>query len=315
MLKRRGQNRFIPRLRKGSAGQLGVVFSDDMIVVAEVNGSGQIISCHSYSLEEVSAPSVLRGAIAANNWQRKRCSLILRPGQYQLLLTQMPDVAELERNSALRWQIKDLLDIPVEQAAIDCFPLPDDAYYGRKKMTYAAAASKELIGEYAELLEDAGLDLASVQVAEIAMHKLMRRVTNEASGVAMLFLDERRGFVNLCNELNIYQTRGIDVPVDLSSDLAIDTILLEIQRSLDYYERQLGKGVISCLYHFPFEASRVGVARHLEKHLGLPIEQLEYSSLFDKGAYLDEESIRKGILAIAGAMDVPVKTGRKQAVA
>jgi hypothetical protein len=40
----------------------------------------------------------------------------------------------------MHWKVKDLLDLKVDDAAIDVFPVPDDAYLGRK-MAYVVATA------------------------------------------------------------------------------------------------------------------------------------------------------------------------------
>src|SRR5579859_3279881 len=47
---------------------------------------------------------------------RYRRALLLRPGDYQLLMVDAPAVPADEVKSAIRWSVKDMLDYPVENA-------------------------------------------------------------------------------------------------------------------------------------------------------------------------------------------------------
>jgi len=51
----------------------------------------------------------------------------VNPRDYNLHLVEAPNVEPEELCPAVRWKIKDLLDMKVEDAAIDTFPVPDDA--------------------------------------------------------------------------------------------------------------------------------------------------------------------------------------------
>ena len=61
-----------------------------------------------------------------------QCIVVLNPKDYSLQLIEAPNVEPDELRSAVRWKIKDLLDMKLEDAAIDVFRVPEDAYRGKE---------------------------------------------------------------------------------------------------------------------------------------------------------------------------------------
>ena len=91
----------------------------------------------------------------------RQCSYVLGPDEYSLHLIEAPKVEPEELRAAVRWSVKDLLDMKIDDAAIDIFPVPDDAYRGRK-MVYVVAAAKTRIRQIAEMVTNADLELAII---------------------------------------------------------------------------------------------------------------------------------------------------------
>lgn len=59
--------------------------------------------------------------VTKNRLSRASCSVVLSEQAYRCLLLDPPKVAPEELPAALPWLVKDLIDIPIEQAAIDAF--------------------------------------------------------------------------------------------------------------------------------------------------------------------------------------------------
>ena len=53
--------------------------------------------------------------------KRSRCTTALDPGEYNLLLTEAPEVPDEELRAAIRWRIKDIVDFPIQNATIEVF--------------------------------------------------------------------------------------------------------------------------------------------------------------------------------------------------
>ncbi|HEB28366.1 MAG TPA: hypothetical protein ENI05_11430, partial [Porticoccus sp.] len=212
------------------------------------------------------------------------CSMVLHPVYYQLLLAERPSVEEAELSSAVRWKVKELLDFPVEEAAVEHFLLPEDAYRGRQKMLYAAALRKTTLKSLVEPVEASGLSVDCIEIAELALHNIVSRLPQEGGGIAMVQLHEGEGFINLVEDGAIYLTRRLDIGLDKFSSTGnntafFDSLFLEIQRSLDYYESQLGKGIITRLFYSPGLPDTNSIGEFLSAQLGLNVSTLDLTVL------------------------------------
>jgi len=54
-----------------------------------------------------------------------QCAALLKPGEYQLLLVEAPNVPKDELKSAIRWRIKDMIDYHIDDATVDVLDIPE----------------------------------------------------------------------------------------------------------------------------------------------------------------------------------------------
>ena len=95
---------------------------------------------HAEYLPEAEQPARrLRERLAALHCQNLPCRALLSTGSYQFLLTDAPNVPAAELGDALRWRIKDLINIPVNEAVIDAFMLPESCTRAGNRLASSAA--------------------------------------------------------------------------------------------------------------------------------------------------------------------------------
>lgn len=281
---------------KSRAGRVSVAMGPDGLALAHITSAGRLAFCAFY--EQQGDPArLLADAVAEQDWQGLPCSVVLHPVYYQLLLSERPEVQGSELSSAVRWKVKELLDFPLEEAAIEYFLLPDDAYRGRQKMLYAAALRKATLQGLVEPVEASGLAVDTVEVTELALHNLVARLPAEAGGLALLQLHEGEGFINLVDDGAIYLTRRLDFGLagfNRTGDNTqfLDTLYLEIQRSLDFFESQLGKGIITRLYYSPGLDEVSAIGEFLTAQLGMHVARLDITALQLVEGEMSESMIR-----------------------
>jgi MSHA biogenesis protein MshI len=304
----------IPWFKKSSAnaGRLGISVGPDGLAIAFINRSGELAFYQFYG-EPGDSQQLLADLVVEHSWQNTPCSLVLHPIYYQLLLTESPAVEASELQTAVRWKVKELLDFPLEEAAIEYFLLPDDAYRGRQKMLYAAVLRKSTLKSLVEPVEAAGLNVDCVEITELALHNIVSRFPADTGGLAVIQLNESDGFINLLEGGEIYLCRRLDVGLDQyfsgnDPQVFYDALLLTIQRSLDYYESQLGKGIITTIYFSPCSSTMQPVIDFVESQLGLtvaalPLTQLDIMSECESG----DEELSRCVSAIGAAMQPRVE--------
>ena len=136
--------------RTGKVGDwLSVAVYSDRIDVARVerraSGPPIVQLCESYA-KKGGDGDTLKSMVRSLRPARYRCSNMLEPADYQLQLVEAPDVPATEVKSAVRWQLKDLLDYPVEAATVDVASVPKDkSNSARTQYVYAVSAQNARI--------------------------------------------------------------------------------------------------------------------------------------------------------------------------
>ena len=218
-------------------------------------------------------------------------------------------VGDDDLNEAVKWKIRDLLDEAIENVIVDSFPIPEDAFHGRSKMLYVIAARRGLIEEIATAFEEAGLDLVSLGVTELAAERMLQLLGDEEkAGVALLRMRNSEGMINLSHGGNLYVTRHIATASEDERFDVLDELLLEVQRSLDYFDTQIGKGQIRRFWLAPMRMGLENVQEHLSSNLGVPIHQMDLDELFENEAGIPRE-LQARCFAAVGAACVPIAAG------
>lgn len=241
------------------------------------------------------------------------CHLVLTPSDYELLLVDAPQVPEEELASAMRWRIKDLIDFPLEQAVVDVCPLPADAYRGRMNMVYVIVARSERIQYLVDLVSASGLSLDSIDITEIVLSNLAVLVEQGTRGIALLRLRSSRGLINLCQNNSLYLTRNIETGLgaltqeseeglELDVDIPLDKLALEIQRSLDYYESQLGKGSVDHILLMPLRYEMPELIEAFSSRLPVPIKIMDINQLMQVDIKFDKDSMVFCLAALGAAL-------------
>lgn len=243
------------------------------------------------------------------------CTLVLHPASYQMLLSEAPPVSDEEIDAALPWRIRDLLHHPLEELAIDYFSLPEDAYRGRQKMLYAAALKKTVLTRWADTIEASELTLDSIDIMELSLQKLVEFKAQQSKSSALLYLSDEQGFMTVSQGGAIYLSRSISLglkkvvetlPDDLdgfSGGQHLDNLLLEMQRSLDYYESQLGKGGVADLYVAPLGEHYERIASFLDSNLAVRVSRFDLSEHFESEELLDNETQQGCFAAVTAAVE------------
>jgi MSHA biogenesis protein MshI len=232
----------------------------------------------------------LKGWVTSNKLKNADCNYVLDESQYELQLLETPPVEEDELLEAVRWRLKDLITMPIDDAVIDAFPLPEDAYRGRIKMLYAVAAAKETIEEAIKFVRQCGLACNVIDIPELALRNIALYLPEMDFGtVALLKMKENQGDMFMYSQDAMYLSRQIEMgysslahetgAFSLDNSVMLERLGLDLQRSLDYYESQLGKGIASKIYVLPIEDESILLEKDLHSHINTPIAIFNYSEV------------------------------------
>lgn len=255
------------------------------------------------------APELIRW-LEQRSLQQVGAQVVLHPTLYHLYFVDRPDVDDENLSDAVRWKIKDLVDVPLKDLVIDAFALPDDAYRGMQKKVYAVAVDRSVLMEQVELLEKLPVEIRGIGISELADRAILNHLYLDPGGAALLRLRSATGTLNLMDSGDLYLTRNIESSVSaLESATAetriqvLDELLLEVQRCVDFYDSQLGKGAIRKMLVAPTRLQSTNFNDYLRDHLGMSVHPLDLNESFSFPEPLDFELQSRCFAALAAATD------------
>ncbi|UZE95790.1 type IV pilus biogenesis protein PilM [Alkalimarinus alittae] len=226
------------------------VRSDGISIAKSIKGDGnaplQIVFQDFISCKAAQRKDALSGLIDEHALKGLPCNLVLSSDQYQIFQTDKPPVADNELTEAIRWKVKDLIDYPLADAITDVFDFPEDATRGRGSLVNVVSARKVLLHENIRLINDVGLDLQSIDITELSLRNVSMRYDSTGNGLALLFMRPGFGMILVTKGDTVYFSRRFDFSLDAlknseTQESTIQHLALEVQRSLDYYESQMGQ--------------------------------------------------------------------------
>lgn len=233
--------------------------------------------------------------------------VVLAAGEYQLLPLDAPPVPPEELKMAVRWRIKDQLDLPLDDATVDVIRLePDLAEPGGKLL--AVVAHNQVLKRYVDLAEHAKLRLAAIDIPELAQRNVSALLESPGHCLALLAFTPQGGLLTVTRkgELCFYRWMEGNL-VELAGsgaeriNLMLDRTALELQRSLDYIERhhahwRLDRIVLALPPAVP------GMLEYLRQQLYLPLEVADLSAHIAGPLPKDPEQMAAGWFALGGAL-------------
>ena len=186
----------------------------------------------------------------SNNDLEGSATLVLSEAQSQVVQVDKPTVPESEINSALKWQVKDLVNISPSNMLLDYYDAPTLAG-GKEKINVVCTALDEL-KKLVMVTEQGLLKVKSITTQEFAFANLLP-LQKEANLLVCQQPNEEIVLIIVKQKQIFFQRRlrgftqiGNKTAEELSSSI-IDEISLEIQRSTDYFERQLKQAPIKAI--------------------------------------------------------------------
>ena len=217
-------------------------------------------------------------ALHANCELKGIATLVLNEAQSEVVQVDKPNVAENELNSALKWQIKDLVTISPANMVLDYYDAPTLAG-GQEKINVVCTPLDEL-RKLVTATEQGMVKVSAITTQEFAFanllppqndaHLLVCQQPNEE--IVLIIVKQKQIFFQ--RRLRGFAQIATKTVEELSSTV-IDDLSLEIQRSTDYFERQLKQAPIKSIkVLLPIELEHV-VVEKLVENSAVPVSMLE----------------------------------------
>lgn len=218
--------------------------------------------------------------------RRARITTWLKPGDYRLSLASAPEVPPQELRAAMRWRVQELVDFPAAEAVYDVFAPPPQEHATQARDVFVVAARNHTVNACVKSLRDADMPPAIIDIPEMALRNLAALSPHAQRGVAILSLRAESGLIALVRGDALCLSRTLETGARQAADSygaanAFDRIVLEVQRSLDFYEAHFRFGPPAALLLLPGAAAIPELIAHLRANLNLPIEELAFAQLMD----------------------------------
>ena len=220
--------------------------------------------------------------------ERYRCATLLPARAYQLQLLDAPNVPDAELKSAVRWKLKDFLEYPVESATVDLVQIPADANAPtRGRSVYAVSARNADIEACMKLFAQAKIPLRVIEIPEMAQRNLAALLETDHRALAMLSFGEEGGLLTFSARGELYLSRRIDVSLEqltlATGDMReqmFERIALELQRSLDHFDRQFSNVPLARLLLGPVPVE-IGLRQYLADNLSAQVDSVDLGEVLD----------------------------------
>jgi len=247
------------------------------------------------------------------------CTTVMGLGEYSVLSVDAPDVPPNELRAAVRWQVKDLIDFHIDDAVIDVFDAPGNGAHSQQNKLYVVASRTSTVRTHVDQMQDADINLTTIDIPELVLRNITSRLPENEAGVAMIYLTRERGLVVVARQSTLYFARTLDLGYEylsqgvrdgdglnpdgnVATNIEFDRLVLEIQRSLDYYDRYFSQPPVAGLVLTPTEIPISGLAEHLNDALGLSARHLDINEIVDCNTPLSESQQAHCLPAIGAVL-------------
>jgi MSHA biogenesis protein MshI len=220
---------------------------------------------------------------------RYDCSALLQPTEYQVLMVEAPNVPREELKGAIRWKIKDMIDYHVDDATVDVLDIPPADAASRVHMMYAVTARNEQLQSRIREFEEARIPISVIDIRETAQRNIATLYESDARGVALVYFAEAWGLLTINYKGELYLARRLDFGLEQlagpSQESALERVVVEIQRTLDHFERQYRGVAVARVLLAPMPRD-LGLPEFVRGRLGVELQSIDLGEVlnFDSGA-------------------------------
>ncbi|WP_455212211.1 pilus assembly protein PilM [Kaarinaea lacus] len=252
----------------------------------------------------------------------RACTTTMNMGEYTILSVEAPDVPPAELRAAVRWQIKDLIDFHIDDAVLDVFDAPASGADKRQHNLYVVVSRMNTVKQHINHLQAAELNLTTIDIPELVIRNICAYCPEDKSGMVFIYLAKDQGVFTITRDATLYLARSLEFGYEklinsteqageLSDDdfnPEFDRVVLEIQRSLDYYDRYFSQPNVAKIVISPTEELIPGLVDYLKRNTGITTAILDVNEIVDSAEPLDPLQQARCLLAIGAALRQEKKT-------
>lgn len=258
---------------------------------------------------QVASLQRLRGARGLKAYA---CTTLMGAGEYNITQMDAPNVPPAERKEAVRWGLKGVVDYPLECACVDVLDIPMfGGGAGRQAGIFAVSAAESAVRARMQPFAAAKVPLTAIDIPELAQRNIAALFEDENRGLAFLRLDSSGGMLTLTFHGELIALRRVEVSAAQLAEgdaerqvQARERLVLEVQRSLDNFDRQYSFIPVSKLV-VAISPPVDGLAAALGENLYVPVQEMDLARVLDFPAVpelRDPQFQAKHLLLIGAAL-------------
>ena len=289
--------------------QIGVDFLPHGVAVAQVqtgkNNPGHILRSEFVAVDGQEAQvEALKDWVQRNNLHKTPCVCLVANDDCDVYQVEKPEVDDAEMSQALSWKIKDLINYDVSHAVVDSYPMPESNRKSEAQVG-VVAAREAVIRNYVDSIKATSMSLSALDIHELVRANLQVVQHSTEQSLALLTLTPESGLLSIYHDTDLYVSREFMIGIDqlglaTSEDESVfDALLLELQRSLDYFESYYGMGSVTNLRIFPQLKATEKMAMYLQNLTNFDIEFINFGGAEDN-PLLDQHCFHAYCAALRG---------------
>jgi MSHA biogenesis protein MshI len=174
---------------------------------------------------------------------------------------------------------------------VDVLQIPASKKYGSEHPAsmYAIAAPNGTIQQRIALFEQAKIELKVIDIPEMAQRNISALFEQKEHALALLAFDDNGGLLTFTADGELCWSRRIEISAGQLQDANEklreqhrERVKLELQRSLDYFDRQFNHLLVSSVLVSAPDA--IGLAQFLSVQTDARVERMDLSQVLDISA-------------------------------
>jgi len=242
----------------------------------------------------------LMDIVLQNNLKKMRCCWVLHPDQYRLIIVNTPNVPKIEYKNAIRWQIKGIINYPLEDTSVEVFG-PNESERNAKKI-YAVAAQSSFLQNIVNIIQECNLQSVAVDIREFAIRNLITKLDIENEPVGFLDIVNESCLLVIAHQKYIRFTRRVPFGFKELKTGNYDELTNELQRSFNYCLTELKQKIPVNFFIAPSVDINANIAQNLAEHLDKKVSILNLQKILPFNVPINLETETRCWAVVGGAL-------------
>jgi type IV pilus assembly protein PilM len=223
----------------------------------------------------------------------------------------LPPMPADELDEAIRWEAKNFVPFPIENAALDYYLPKEIESKGGKQELILVAAEGEALKRQVETVKRAGLKCAGVIPVSFALWEFAKLHPEIPAGelIALVYIGSEVTYLNLMKNQELLFAREIAFTLEIEEETDEKTLYSiygklqnEIISSFEYYREQFFEEKIAAIYLLGEAAILKNLKEYLAANFGILVETVDPLKNIALGPKIDEEKIS----SVAHQLVIPI---------